>query len=144
MSEFILDPRLQKDCIVLGKTSNAYVLLMNNALVPWFILVPMVEELEFFELSCDLQKCLMEEVNAIVRIVKGLTGVERINMGMIGNIVSQCHIHIVGRSKTDFCWPRVVWGETENQEYTTVEIEVLLTKISDDLNIPFEPLLRMK
>ncbi len=40
MNKFELDSRLAQDCIVMGKLNISKLLLMNNSLVPWFILVP--------------------------------------------------------------------------------------------------------
>jgi len=44
MSEFTLDPQLQKDCFTLGRLDDCLLLLLNNRLLPWFILVPDTEE----------------------------------------------------------------------------------------------------
>jgi hypothetical protein len=47
---FVLDSRLQEDCFVLGRLGFCQLLLMNNAALPWFILVPATSETEV----CDL------------------------------------------------------------------------------------------
>jgi diadenosine tetraphosphate (Ap4A) HIT family hydrolase len=39
-----------------------------------------------------------------------LSGVEKINVGALGNIVRQLHVHVVGRSPGDPAWPGPVWG----------------------------------
>ncbi|NOX09469.1 MAG: HIT family protein [Gammaproteobacteria bacterium] len=129
MNDFQLDERLQQDCIVIGKTASGWLLLMDNALLPWFILVPEVTETEFVDLSPPLRTTLMDEVNAISRMIKGLDGVEKMNIGMIGNVVSQLHIHIIGRHEGDFCWPDVVWGRPEREPYTLQERDILLAQV---------------
>lgn len=44
---------------------------------------------------------------------------EKMNIAAIGNIVSQLHIHVIGRNAGDACWPNVVWGnEYTFKEYT--------------------------
>jgi len=40
MSDFALDPRLLSDGVVIAEMDISFVLLMNNSLVPWFVLVP--------------------------------------------------------------------------------------------------------
>jgi len=36
--------------------------------------------------------------------------VEKINIGALGNIVRQLHVHVVGRHAGDAAWPGPVWG----------------------------------
>ena len=36
---------------------------------------------------------------------------DKINIGMLGNIVSQLHLHLVLRNKDDPAWPGPVWGK---------------------------------
>ena len=47
---------------------------------------------------------------AISNFIEDYFDVDKINVGAIGNIVRQLHVHIVGRSKNDHSWPNVVWG----------------------------------
>ena len=34
----------------------------------------------------------------------------KINIGAIGNVVPQLHVHIVARRRNDALWPAPVWG----------------------------------
>ncbi len=133
-----LDPRLAKDCHILGKLDISLLLLMNNSLAPWFILVPETTKSEMTDLSQADQEILLKEINLISGFVKGNFDVQKLNIAAIGNIVSQLHIHIVGRSPSDYCWPNVVWGAKEKEPYTNQrvkEITALLTKqLGDQLN----------
>ena len=119
MKDFQLDDRLANDSIPLGELDLCLLLLMKNALVPWFILVPKVAEQELFQLSQDQQLTLLDEVNLISRF--------------IGNIVQQLHVHIVGRKKDDFCWPGVVWGAKQRQDYAPAQIDRLKTLLFQQL-----------
>ena len=125
MNTFTLDPRLANDCIVLGEMRLSILLLMKNALVPWFILVPRRTPTEIFELDQEDQHALLEEINLLSGFVKGLPGVEKLNVAAIGNIVKQLHVHVIGRNSKDFCWPNVVWGRTEKKPYTDEEIRAI-------------------
>ena len=49
-------------------------------------------------------------------------GYEKINVGIIGNIVPQLHIHVVARRKDDAAWPGVVWGAGQNLPYGAAEL----------------------
>lgn len=122
MSDFTLNEKLKNDCIVLGKLQFSYLLLLNNSLVPWFILVPETDETELYELNGDQQINLLAEINALSALVKKAFNADKLNVATIGNIVSQLHIHIIGRTKNDFCWPGVVWGAQDKKLYSDEEV----------------------
>ena len=42
---------------------------------------------------------------------------EKLNVGQLGNITRQLHVHIVGRRRDDPCWPGPVWGQSVAQAY---------------------------
>jgi diadenosine tetraphosphate (Ap4A) HIT family hydrolase len=107
---FVLDERLQQDCFVLGNFELCQVLLMNNAAVPWFILVPQTDAKEICDLPVAEQAELWSEVRDIAEFVRNTYELDKLNVAAIGNVVSQLHIHVVGRRKDDYCWPDVVWG----------------------------------
>lgn len=125
MNNFTLDPRLANDCIVLGEMRLSLLLLLKNALVPWFILVPRRNQTEIFELNREDQEALLEEINLLSGFVKGLAGVEKLNVAAIGNVVKQLHVHVIGRNSEDFCWPNVVWGRPEKTSYTDEELKTI-------------------
>jgi diadenosine tetraphosphate (Ap4A) HIT family hydrolase len=128
---FELDSRLSNDCHILGKLDISLLLLMNNSLVPWFILVPETTKTEMTDLAQADQEALLKEINLISSFVKSNFDVAKLNIAAIGNIVSQLHVHIVGRNSSDYCWPNVVWGVDEKETYTderVKEISALLSK----------------
>jgi len=131
MNDFQLDPRLAKDCHVLGMLQNQILLLMNNSLVPWFILVPKTSKLEIHDLSEMERSQLYANVNKISRLLVDRFQADKVNIGAIGNIVKQMHVHIVGRKHDDFCWPGVVWGRPERIEYTADQVDGIRTEIEN-------------
>ena len=136
MKHFKLDPRLAADCIVLDRLNESHLLLMNNALLPWFILVPETKMTELTELSREAQASLLEEINLVGNFVKQYFPVSKLNIAAIGNIVSQLHVHVIGRSPDDFCWPGVVWGRTEREPYDEeriLEIREAFRRLRADL-----------
>ena len=38
------------------------------------------------------------------------TSCDKLNVGALGNVVAQLHIHIVARFAGDAAWPKPVWG----------------------------------
>ncbi len=111
MTNFPLDYRLEKDCIKLGYLGDSVVLIMNNSLVPWIVLVPSTESINEFDLlDRDKQILLLDQINLMSRFLRKQFQFDKLNIATIGNIVRQMHIHIVARSESDYCWPNVVWG----------------------------------
>jgi diadenosine tetraphosphate (Ap4A) HIT family hydrolase len=138
MSDFTLDPRLANDCLVLGKLNTSLVLLMDNSLVPWFILVPQTSETELTDLSTSDQVSLLEEINLVSAFIKDHNEITKLNIAAIGNIVSQLHIHIVGRDPSDYCWPNVVWGTEERRAYTVERVKEITAALGKQLGSIFK------
>ena len=87
------------------------VLLMNDARLPWLILVPRREGLvELIDLDAADRMQLIEEATRASRFLKAHAGADKINVGALGNIVRQLHVHVVARSIGDTGWPGPVWG----------------------------------
>lgn len=143
MSEFVIDQQLVKDCHQLGVLEESHILLMNNALVPWLIIVPEVSAIEFYEIDRAQQQIILQQINLLSQFIKQEFKTDKLNVATIGNIVKQMHIHIVGRTKNDYCWPNVVWGASKNKPYTQAEIIKFKEKLwsflqsnSIDFNMP--------
>ncbi|MDZ7791490.1 MAG: HIT family protein [Xanthomonadales bacterium] len=127
-NETALDPRLKADCLFIGRLDAVRLLLMNNALLPWFILVPNTTITDIVELPPVERECLFELTSEIGRLLRREMACERTNVAAIGNVVSQLHVHIVGRRSDDFCWPGVVWGQHEHEEYSQTQVEAIRTR----------------
>ena len=137
---FSLDQRLKSDTYRLGELDNSVLLLSKNALFPWFILVPTTNEVEFHKLDSDYQQQLQQHINAIADFIETEFSTDKINIATIGNVVSQLHIHIIGRDRHDPCWPSVVWGTEHFEPYTESELK----SIKDKLNTKLKDRLRSK
>ena len=128
---FSIDPRITTTCFELGDWPLCRVFLKNNANYPWFILVPRQEHIqEIDQLPMELQHTLIEEISALSRLVKQQFKPDKLNVGTLGNIVSQLHIHIIARFTSDKLWPQGVWQEQqETKPYETDDLEALLAKL---------------
>ena len=132
---FRLDKRLEKDTIFIKNLNLSKLLLMNNSNFPWFILVPMRENLiELIDLSKADQQELLSEISSLSRFLKKTDPKGKINIGTLGNIVNQLHIHIVIRNKKDLAWPNPVWGFDNYSPYSKQQSLKLLKEISNFLN----------
>ena len=88
-----------------------HVRLQDDARFPWLILIPRVEgAVELEDLSVEQRAMLMEETVRAGALVRRLGGVEKLNVGAIGNVTAQLHVHVVGRRRDDGLWPDPVWG----------------------------------
>ena len=110
-SDFELDTRLAADSVLIADGPLSQIRLMNDARFPWVVLVPRVAGAsEWIDLSGDQQRLLLAEINQISRHLKQKPNVTKLNIGALGNIVPQLHIHLVGRHEGDAAWPGPVWG----------------------------------
>ena len=122
---FRLDERLAQDCFELGRLGLSRVLLMNNAGVPWFILVPETACTELHQLPESERQRLHAEIQALSEFVNSHYSPDKLNVAAIGNIVRQLHVHVVGRHEDDYCWPGVVWGTTAPKTYPQAQVDAL-------------------
>ena len=115
---FALDPRLAADTLELGDLPLSRVLLMNDGRFPWLILVPRRADLaEIVDLESGARVQLMEETALASEALRALPEVDKINIGALGNIVRQLHVHVVARRIDDAAWPKPVWGAGMAQPY---------------------------
>ncbi len=111
MTTFALHSRLAADTHPIGDLPLCRVLLMDDARYPWLVLVPRRPELrEITDLDAPERAALIEVVAAASRALEGATGAEKMNVGAIGNVVPQLHVHVVARFAGDEAWPAPVWG----------------------------------
>ncbi|PSU27513.1 HIT family protein [Photobacterium phosphoreum] len=133
---FTLHPRLMADTTVLGDLPLSQVLLVKEALGPWLILVPRYDALrEIHHLSEQDQQQLMRESSAVAALLEQDYQAEKINIGALGNLVPQLHIHHIARFSNDIAWPGPIWGNTKgiqrNEEVQHALAEELRQELSN-------------
>ena len=118
MSGFVLDPRLAADSVFVADGPLSQVRLMDDQRFPWLVLVPRVEAAsEWIDLDGGQQRLLLAEINQVSHLLQAEDGVGKLNIGALGNIVRQLHIHLVGRHEGDPAWPGPVWGSGPAQRF---------------------------
>ena len=114
-----LHPQLAKDGLLLGQFTLCKLLLMNDANYPWCILVPDRDSIsEMHQLDEVDQQQLMRESCLLASILEKEFAADKMNIGALGNIVPQLHIHHIVRYKNDLAWPAPVWGKISAKPYT--------------------------
>ncbi|RJG50551.1 HIT domain-containing protein [Motilimonas pumila] len=125
MPSFELAPQLQQDCHVLAESDISLLLLLDNALYPWFLIVPKTQHTEIYQLDIAVQQQLLAQMNGLSQFIDKQFKPDKLNVAAIGNVVSQLHIHHIARFKTDDCWPGVVWGQCQQQSYQKAQVDTI-------------------
>ena len=103
---FELDPRLAADSVFIADGPLSQIRLINDTRFPWLVLVPRLPGVtELPELDDAQQALLLGELNRAGRAVRQEPNVHKVNLGALGNIVRQLHLHVVGRHEDDAAWP---------------------------------------
>jgi diadenosine tetraphosphate (Ap4A) HIT family hydrolase len=118
MSGFTLDPRLDADSVFIADGPLSQIRLMNDMRFPWLLLVPRIADVnEWIDLDGAQQRLLLAEMNRLSQLLRDEPGVQKINIGALGNVVRQLHLHLVGRHDQDSAWPGPVWGAGHLRPY---------------------------
>lgn len=124
---FALDPRLVADTAAVMSLPLCDVLLMNDARYAWLVLVPRRNGMvEITDLAADEQNTLWQEVNRATAALRAVARCDKLNLGALGNIVRQLHVHLVARVEGDAAWPGPVWG---NGHAEACETQVLTSRV---------------
>jgi diadenosine tetraphosphate (Ap4A) HIT family hydrolase len=113
---FVLDPAFEAGSTPLACLGLCEARLQLDARFPWLILIPRLagaRELE--DLSAADRARLIEEIVLAGRAVRAMgqalgRPVAKLNVGSLGNLTPQLHVHVVGRRPDDAAWPGSVWG----------------------------------
>lgn len=134
---FALDPRLAADTRPVASLPLCDVRLMNDARHPWLILVPRRAGLvEIADLHDDEQAVLWQEVNRAAAALRAVAPCDKLNLGALGNIVRQLHVHVVARIEGDAAWPGPVWGHGQAVARGDSEARILIAALQRQLVTP--------
>jgi diadenosine tetraphosphate (Ap4A) HIT family hydrolase len=115
---FTLDSRLAADTVAVADLPLSALRLMNDATYPWLILVPRREGItEIVDLDPADRQQLIEEIATVSSLLRDMTRCDKLNVGALGNMVPQLHVHVIGRFNGDPAWPGPVWGKLPPRPY---------------------------
>jgi diadenosine tetraphosphate (Ap4A) HIT family hydrolase len=134
VTDFALDARLDGDSIEITRLPLCLVRLMDDGRFPWVILVPARPGLrEIVDLGVADRASLIEEVALVSTVMRDVFRPTKLNVGALGNVVSQLHVHVVARFASDDAWPGPVWGTTA-ERYRPEDLERTLALLREPLS----------
>lgn len=133
---FKLDPQLDSDTFLVTDLALNRVLLMNDIQFPWCILVPRIANtVEITELTEHQRNALWQESDLVSRAMHIVFNPDKLNIGALGNVVSQLHIHHVARYHHDAVWPKPVWGQLPAKPYSVEQAKNVIEQLQQQLKV---------
>ena len=126
---FVLDPAFDETSDFLCDLTLCEARLQLDARYGWIVLIPRRADMrELEDLSMAERLVLMEEIvlaSQAVRAISDAIGLptEKLNVGALGNVTAQLHVHIVSRRSDDAAWPGPVWGHSPAAPYSSDRLE---------------------
>jgi diadenosine tetraphosphate (Ap4A) HIT family hydrolase len=131
---FDIDERLERDGLLIVTLGLCQLRVNNDRRWPWLVLIPQRADVsEIFDLTPLDQTMLTFETNMVASALKKVTGATKINVGALGNIVRQLHVHVIARSEGDANWPGPVWGFGTAEPWGDDERKAFAARILENL-----------
>ncbi len=132
---FTLHDRLAADTRHVMALPLCNVLMANDKRFPWLILVPRRPDVrELFALDASDRFQAMEEICGVAAALEEATGAIKMNIGALGNMVPQLHIHIIARFEQDEAWPGAIWGVGTPIPFSAEEAETAIANHQTAIN----------
>jgi diadenosine tetraphosphate (Ap4A) HIT family hydrolase len=131
---FTPDPRLAADSHFLADGPLSQLRLMDDTRFAWLVLLPRrIGATEWVDLDGGAQRLLLAEVNRAAALLRATGPCDKLNVGALGNIVRQLHVHVVARREGDAAWPGPVWGSGPMVRFAPEVLEARLQQLRDAL-----------
>ena len=128
----MLDPRLENDSEYICHLASGQLRMIKDGENEWFILVPEKENCyEIIDLNEQEQSKLLQDINLVSHVLKKYTSLDKLNIGALGNMVKQLHVHIIARYETDRAWPGAIWGTQSEKIFDASSVEVWRQRINN-------------
>ncbi len=141
VAEFVLDPAFVATAEPLGALRLCEARLQLDARYPWIVLIPRRPGLrEIEDLSPAERIVLMDEIvlaGDAVRAVGAALGlaVDKLNVGALGNVTPQLHVHVIGRRIGDPAWSGPVWGHSPAEAFAPPPLEAAVAAAKTALRL---------
>ena len=135
---FKLDKRLQGDSHLAVTHKHIQIRLADDSRYFWVILVPAISRdhnstfvSEIHDLPAPVAADLWSVSRNVSKWLQAYTKADKINIAALGNVVSQLHLHIVARQRSDPAWPAPIWGHGAMDPLETSERDRRLASLQD-------------
>ncbi len=129
---FTLHDQLRRDTLPVCRMKLCLVQLMNDAQYPWLVLIPTVENItEIHELTEKQRKLLINEIAQTQRVLQYCFEPHKLNVGALGNMVPQLHVHVVARFREDPAWPGPIWGKLPSRPYEDAALRSTIARLQN-------------
>ena len=138
---FQIDRAFLGTSLPLGELALSHVRLQDDARFPWIVLIPrVVNAVELEDLASGERDVLVEEILRAGEAARAVglaleRPVEKLNIGQLGNLTPQLHIHAVGRRADDAAWPGPVWGHGAAVAYSAQDRAAALAAARTSLGL---------
>lgn len=131
MTDFVLTPVFLTDFIALGDLPLSRVLMMNDSRYTWLTLVPRrAGIIEIIDLDRADRHQLADDVAIACEVLKAQARPDKLNVGALGNLVPQLHVHVIARFRSDAAWPGPVWGHSPAVPFPAHQAGVIADRLT--------------
>ena len=137
---FTLDHRLEKDSDFISDWGVFSLRQMKDDRFFWLLIIPRLPNIsEWHDLSAAHLSELYRLTSYLSYHIKNIEKADKINIGALGNIVSQFHLHLIARHQGDAAWPGPVWGNGTAMPPSLAKLQTRQQTVLD-LLADFQPL----
>ena len=87
----------------------------------------------------------MEEISQLSSMVKSYFRPDKLNIGALGNIVPQLHMHVIARFRHDDLWPHGIWQSSQIMiPYPEDTLNRLLNELGQQVKESSDEILKYK
>ena len=91
---------------------------MDDSNFPWLVLVPRRNGMsELHDLSHEDRMQLMIEIGFASEAMAVTFMPKKVNVGALGNMCAQLHVHVIARNEGDKGWPGPAWSAAPAEPY---------------------------
>ena len=139
MAEFQLHEAFGPTSHPVGDLPLCHVRLQDDARYPWLVLIPRGVGLVEIEDLAPADRARLTEETVLAGMAARALGaamgfqVAKLNVGALGNVTPQLHVHVLGRRPGDPAWPGPVWGHSAGDPYgdrTAEMVQVVRTQLA--------------
>lgn len=110
-TNFRLDSRIEETSHYLAHYQHIQIRLADDERFFWLLLIPEDGDIiEWHDMDANTSKVMEKLIRHLGKNLQDTEKPDKINIGALGNIVPQFHLHLVLRYQNDAAWPGPIWG----------------------------------